>query len=573
MLHDRGRRLLLIAVVLTTMVPAARGQAPTPTPNGPPILTFRPVDADGCPYCCSFSCLMTPTPTPQLDAQGRQIFTRNPSGFILVLEGGSGVGNEGSYQVNATSGMRTLIGITNGTGRPSLQLMVQNDTGDGSTAICDISPPTAGGVPGFDPPDFNLGVDPPNPALQTSVTNALEDMACRFDVVSASIPCTRNMFGDYSFLSGGAVRQFCYAVPSAASFPVGDTIVAAQFLGTNGNLGPRKEIVIRVGSTATPTPTPTPVMRNVDGRIRYFSADRSVPDVTVRMAGPAQTSTSTDASGEYEFASLAEGDWTMTPEKTGSVLSAISSLDASYVLQETVGLRTFNAYERAAADVTGNGTVSSLDASRILQYKVGLLPRFDVANDCDSDWLFFPMPGPAQNQTVTDPHISAGDCQMGRISFDPLAGAAEEQDFYGVAFGDVTGSWMPPASAFRRAADARSGIVRLGRAQRRHARRVAVPVLVRAPFSALDLEVGYDPNRFRAIRVRAVGEARRSILRSNTAAPGLIRLSMASARPIAARTKPVIQLELEVLRRSRGDVGLHIWSATVDDRPMETLPE
>jgi hypothetical protein len=130
MSNDLGfRRVVSIAIVLVVVASSAYGQAPTPTPNGPPILLFRPVAADGCPFCCSFSCQMTPTPTPHLDPQGRQIFTRNESGFILVLEGGSGVGNEGTYQVNATSGSRTFVPISHSSGRPSLQLLLENDAG------------------------------------------------------------------------------------------------------------------------------------------------------------------------------------------------------------------------------------------------------------------------------------------------------------------------------------------------------------------------------------------------------------------------------------------------------------
>jgi hypothetical protein len=512
---------------------------------------------------------MTPTPTPELDSQGRQIFTRNESGFILVLEGGSGVGNEGTYQVNATSGSRTFVPISHSSGRPSLQLLTQFDTGDGSPEVCDIAPPMAGGVPGFDPPDFNLGVNPSNPPLRDAVTNALKDMACRFDSVSSSIPCTRNMFGDFSFLAGGTVRQFCYALPSVAALQQGDTIFAAQFRGTNGNLGPRKEIVIRVGATSTPSPTPTPMNLDVEGRVRYYSADRPVPGVTVIMSGPNQVSMFTDGSGEYDFPSPPQGSWVIVPEKTNSASSAISSLDAAFILQKVVGLRAFNAYQEGAGDVTGNGTVSSLDAARVLQFKVGLLPRFDAANNCDSDWLFFPMPEPAQNQTVSDPHLSAGSCTMGQISFNPLVGGAAAQDFWAAAFGDVTGNWMPPGSGSQTALSRRARTVHFGRGRTRRTRRVAVPVFVEgsAPFSALDLEIGYDPNRLRAIRARAVGEGRQGILQANTNAAGLIRLAMASRQPMVGDTKPVIQLEFEVLGRGRAEIDLRLWDATIDDLP------
>jgi hypothetical protein len=400
-------------------------------------------------------------------------------------------------------------------------------------------------------------------------------MACRFDTVGSTTACTRNMFGDFAFLSGGAARQFCYAVPSVASFQQGDTVVAAQFRGTNGNLGPRKEIVIRVGATATPTPTPTPMMRRVKGRVRYFSADRPVPGVTVQLSGPSQTSMFTDGAGEYDFPSPAQASWLITPRKTGAASSAISSLDAAFVLQKVVGLQNFNVYQSAAGDVTGNGSVSSLDAARILQLKVGILSRFDVANNCDSDWVFFPMPAPAQNQTISDPQISAGTCKMGHISLSPLVGAAVAQDFYGVAFGDVTGNWMPPPSGTHGEGARRSRIVRLGRAQGRRTRRVVVPVSVlgNTPFSALDLEVGYDSNRFRAIRARAVGQGRQGILQANTASPGLIRLSMASGEAMMGGPEPLIQLEFEVLRRADADVALHGWSAAIDDRPVAAVQE
>jgi hypothetical protein len=578
-INQGARQVVSFVVVLLLAASSAMGQAPTPTPNGPPILAFRPVDADGCSFCCSFSCQMTPTPTPHLDPQGRQIFTRNQSGFIFVLEGSSAVGTEGTYQVNATSGARTFVPINHSSGRPSVQLLLQNGTGNESPEVCDIAPPNAGGVPGFDPPDFNLGVDPPNTALKNAVTDAIKDMACRFDSVTSSIPCTRNRFGDFAFLAAGTVRQFCYAVPSVASFENGDTIVAAQFRGTNGNLGPREEIVIRVGDvtpTFTPTPTPTPVIRRIAGRVRYYSADQPVPAVSVELSGPAPTSMWTDGNGQYDFSPLDAGTWVTIPNMTGGAASAISSLDAAHVLQKTVGLRTFTALQNMAGDVTGNGSISSLDAARILQFKVGILPRFDVANTCLSDWVFFPMPGPAQNQTMSNPVISPGNCG-GSITLNPLVGAALAQDFYGVAFGDVTGNWMPPAPASGASVRTRAstGIVRFGQTKARHRRRVTVPVSVEtsAPFSSLDLEIGYDPNRFRAIRARAVGEGRRGILQANTDAPGLIRLSMASGRPMVGGPDSLVELEFQVLRRVRGSAALRTWSAVIDDRPVQTVHE
>ena len=41
-------------------------------------------------------------------------------------------------------------------------------------------------------------------------------------------------------------KQFCYQVPETTEFQVGDTIVDIQLKDLAGNLGPKKEFVVRV---------------------------------------------------------------------------------------------------------------------------------------------------------------------------------------------------------------------------------------------------------------------------------------------------------------------------------------
>ena len=50
-----------------------------------------------------------------------------------------------------------------------------------------------------------------------------------------------------------------------------------------------------------------------------------------------------------------------------------------------------------------------MDAAQILRYAVGLLPRFPVAQSCNSDWLFKAQPVPATNQEVTQPQVTWDD--------------------------------------------------------------------------------------------------------------------------------------------------------------------
>jgi hypothetical protein len=198
-------------------------------------------------------------------------------------------------------------------------------------------------------------------------------------------------------------------------------------------------------SLPSPTSSPTPEggTNTLGGRIRYYSADRPVPDANVALLSTGQPTTTTDASGNFGFPNLDEARWEIQPAKTGDFTSAVSALDAAYVLQTIVDKRSFDAFQTLACDVTGNGSLSALDASRILQFVVNKIARFPVAEACGSDWAFVPMPDAAPNQLLVQPQMSPGTCRPGSIVFDPLSGQVGGQDFHAVLFGDCTGNWQP----------------------------------------------------------------------------------------------------------------------------------
>ena len=100
-------------------------------------------------------------------------------------------------------------------------------------------PPTPlGGVPAS-PIDFSGG---------SATTDAIQDMACRFTLQTQSdLACTRNNFGNFSYVVPATTRmQYCYQVPSTGEFGDDDTVIAIQLRDVAGNLGPKKEIVVRV---------------------------------------------------------------------------------------------------------------------------------------------------------------------------------------------------------------------------------------------------------------------------------------------------------------------------------------
>jgi len=153
----------------------------------------------------------------------------------------------------------------------------------------------------------------------------------------------------------------------------------------------------------------------------------------------------TDASGDFRL-DIVDGT-TIVPKKLGGFCGAISSLDASYILQYVVGKRKFSPYQLLACDVSGNGSCSALDASWILKFVVGKISRFPAAELCGSDWLFVPNQALQDGVQIiaTNPVLGGGTCTMGSMyyAFEDFTRELVGQNFAGVVLGDVTGNWRP----------------------------------------------------------------------------------------------------------------------------------
>jgi len=189
----------------------------------------------GCVACGSTECLCQsiPSPTPQFDSEGRQVFLR-PQGvnFIVVVE--ARVGSSGGQ-------VGTTLRPDNPAEPPDLQLQVSRNLGNGNSAVdCRTgnAPNQWGGVP---------AINPPSEELTQANIDAITDFVCRFTAQPIDSPCTLGIGGDYEFVTpGGNVQQFCRIIESADIFPLGDTIVSARVRDKNKNTGPTKQVVIRV---------------------------------------------------------------------------------------------------------------------------------------------------------------------------------------------------------------------------------------------------------------------------------------------------------------------------------------
>jgi len=203
---------------------------------------------------------ITPTPRATPDASGPQILffglTRaddmllDPAGmqgdipvyrpafgfaFSLVVEARPGA-----------SGAAVALSTFNEGDAPDLQVQVTQPLGDGSTTVCDDAPPLLGGVPAINPPSF--AATPENLAR-------INDLACRFIDGSGNrigrqcgdnSACVLGTDGTFGCVARTATRQFCGFVAQALSFRPGDTLVTVRVRDVRGNLGPAKQLIVRL---------------------------------------------------------------------------------------------------------------------------------------------------------------------------------------------------------------------------------------------------------------------------------------------------------------------------------------
>lgn len=124
-------------------------------------------------------------------------------------------------------------------GRPDLQIEASNPLGNGDSVTINCTFGNLDGIAAVEPPNFGPG---------DSVTNALHDFSCRFQLASISFPCLLGSDGMATLGNPGAgpVVEFCDDVSVGDTFPVGDTVLTVRLRDKALNLGPPEQIVVRV---------------------------------------------------------------------------------------------------------------------------------------------------------------------------------------------------------------------------------------------------------------------------------------------------------------------------------------
>ena len=167
---------------------------------------------------------------------GYLTYVRPASGFMIFLEAKPGISRRrvGTITFNSDPDDPAVL--------PQFQIVASRALGNGSAMVCDDGPlPMLGGVPAVNPAAFGGS---------QSISNAINDLSCRFDARGVSTSaCTRDPFQqDGTFVGQGSTVQFCTSagVGTELAFRLGDTILTARVLDELGFPGPPASIVIRV---------------------------------------------------------------------------------------------------------------------------------------------------------------------------------------------------------------------------------------------------------------------------------------------------------------------------------------
>lgn len=299
-----------------------------------------------------------------------------------------------------------------------------------------------------------------------------------------------------------------------------------------------------VAPSATPSATATTAVLAVGGRVRYYANGKAVSDSLLSLVEfAALDRTNEDGRFALYAPSTESNHATLHLEKQGDFGTAISSLDAVYILQHVVGRRSLTDRQILACDVTGDGRVTALDAARVLEMTVGRLSRFPVVQPCQSDWLFVVGDSDGESQLST--------CAQPSVVVPPTMDLEVEA----VLPGDCTGNWEPAGSSLSQRIDARrtAAEVRVGKVRTR-GNRVLMPFYVysNAPYHAVDAQVSFDWELLAPSRVRILGHRGGGMVQVQAQPSGRLNFALAHPEPLSrSGRRRVFVLEFTALAGSR----------------------
>jgi lysyl endopeptidase len=181
---------------------------------------------------------------------------------------------------------------------------------------------------------------------------------------------------------------------------------------------------------------PAPTQFTVSGNVQTHWG-QPMSNLTVHLTGSVNSTTQTDASGNYTFANLPAGsNLTITPVRDIEDANGVTSFDLVLISKHILGLDPFDSpWKIIAVDANKNNLVTTFDIVEIRKMILGLYPGFPD----NTSWRFFPagttFPDPA------NPFINP--LPAGSITVTNLQANFTGGNFLGVKIGDANNGANP----------------------------------------------------------------------------------------------------------------------------------
>ncbi|OQX24597.1 MAG: hypothetical protein BWK80_19965, partial [Desulfobacteraceae bacterium IS3] len=233
---------------------------------------------------------------------------------------------------------------------------------------------------------------------------------------------------------------------------------------------------------------------NVAGHVGYYPSPTTIHISNAQAKLGTITPVNTDSVGNYTITATS-GTNPLSVSKADD-LGGVSAMDASYISEYVVGLRTFDCYQKIAADVNRDGVIDSTDASLAARYSVKLINCMNISTPC-IDWLFTPNP------ITSCPIIPVTFTTDRSVTTPP---SATGQDFIGIRLGDVTGNWaQSKIRSVRDRAETRDGATCNLTAVPGSTLKIPVALSQATSVSGINIELGFDSAVLRADSITVDG--------------------------------------------------------------------
>lgn len=293
---------------------------------------------------------------------------------------------------------------------------------------------------------------------------------------------------------------------------------------------------------------------SIFGAVAYWNENRPISEAVLNLTHQQGiNSDTTDATGDYYFEAIHEGNIVLVPSKDSDLENSITGLDALSVLKYLALLERLTDDQRFAADVTEDGIVDNSDVRTILNYLV-----------------LVKEPGGGTGQWRFRPARSTFYLQA-----DTLV------DFKAFVLGDVNGNWYPGGETDQKYFGAGNDVDSTQTVLKISDLTVADQTNISIPISVTDLQdtlytlivtVNYDARILRYKSTQKTNLSTQFMIASNGNESGKVHLALAGIEGVREAGE-IISLQFLVNQKNFTikETELKITQAWINDKTVVNI--